>query len=56
MRFLGIAVLRAKRNVYHNLIKQKRQKLYARVKKRSVANEKAAKLKNPKFYRLFLHA
>ncbi|PMC43187.1 hypothetical protein CJ216_03700 [Gardnerella greenwoodii] len=24
MRFLGIAVLRTKRNVYHNLIKQKR--------------------------------
>ena len=36
MRFLGIAVLQTKRNVYHNLIKQK-----------------AVKLKDPKFYRLF---
>lgn len=39
MRFLGIAVLRAKRNITHNLIKQK-----------------TVKLKDPKFYRLFLHA
>ena len=43
MRFLGIAVLRAKRNVYHNLIKQKRQKLYASVKFRSATRQKTAK-------------
>ncbi|EFH27793.1 hypothetical protein CYJ59_01975 [Gardnerella leopoldii] len=42
MRFLGIAVLRAKRNVYHNLIKHKRQKLYASVKKRSFTHQKTA--------------